>query len=99
MHLDLGGKEVTINLKEESTVRSSLTGLSAERIQVGVVARNDEEHRHFQSFIGKAKRTGINSTDGQGNILNQWKVLNASWAKKKGPDGGYTYLFELEEME
>ena len=99
MHLDFEGSEVLVDLKGESSVRSSVTGDVVERVQVGLRAKNREEQRKFLETIQKAKKAGINSTDGRGNIVNKWKVLNAEWSRLGNNSPEYSMVFELEELK
>ncbi|MGE5551223.1 MAG: hypothetical protein ACM3ZC_11960 [Bacteroidota bacterium] len=97
MHLDFEGNEVQVDLKGESSIRSG-TGDVVERVRVGLRAKDREEQRRFLETIQKAKKAGINSTDGQGNIVNKWRVLKADWSKL-GNGSEYNLVFELEEIK
>ncbi len=99
MHLDFEGSEVQVDLRGESTVRSPETGDTRERVRVGVPARDHVEHRQFLEIIQRARRHGINSTDGHGHVINKWRVLDATSTRLKGADPEYNLVFELEEFK
>lgn len=97
MHLEIGDAEVQVDLHDESPVRANAGVI--ERIKVGLVARDRDEHRRWQESIQKAKKKGLNSTDGRGNITNRWRVLNTSWQKVSGESPEFRLLCELEELK
>lgn len=96
MYLQIEDDEIQVELRDEFPVQAR-DGV-IERIKVGLVARDREEHRRWQDGLQKAKKSGINSTDGRGNITNRWRVLNTSWRKVEGHNQGFSLLCELEEL-
>ena len=100
IYLDFAGKEVPANLKDESTFRSKHTGAELKSIKVDIVAEDQEAHERLLKSIERAKKVGINSTDGKGTVLNRWKVKNTSYSYTTGvPGSKYYHSLELEEME
>ena len=100
LYLDFEGIEMLVDLENESTFSSKHTGAELKRIEVNVVAQNRQEHERLLEIIQRARKDGINSTNGQGNVLNKWKVRNTSSSYTAGgPDSRYYHSLELEEME
>jgi len=100
MYLDVNGVDVHADIQNESTFSSKHTGAELKRIQVEVVAPDQQTHERLLEIKKKAKRDGISSTDGKGNIVKKWKIDNSIYSyTDPGPGSTYYHSIELEEME
>lgn len=100
MYLDFDGREVRVDVEDESTVRSRHTGTELRRVYVSVDTLDQKSHERLPGIIEKAIDNGINSTDGHGNVLNKWKIGNFQHSYiGRGPETEYHHHIELEEME
>ncbi len=99
MHLDLGIREVPIEKLDEIIEEPAINGARASRIRVGVVAADRNELKSFEHYLGKIRKEGLVSTDGRGQPMNKWKVLNIIPRFKEGLSSEKVGLvLELEEF-
>lgn len=98
IYLDFEGTELRIRVEKESTFRSRHSGAELKRIEVSLVARGRQAHESLLEIIERAKEEGINSTDGQGNVLNRWRLRKNSHSHTVG-EPEYYHSLELEGEE
>lgn len=100
IYLDFEGREIAVSLKNESRVHSRHTGTELRHIEVSLAVNNQQEHEKITDIIRSARENGIQSTDGQGRVLDKWIVKNNSYSYTGGStDSRYFHSIELEEME
>lgn len=98
MHLDFEGREIMVSVLGESTVHPPRSETVRERIRVGLSAIGSDEYHKLLKTLGRARRKGINSTDGHGRVLNTWRVIDTAAEKKPGGMEDFNLVLDLEEM-
>lgn len=96
IYLDSGGEELACEVKYETTFTSRHTGNELKSIKVDVIIKTQQTH---EILLISIKKGSINSTDGNGTILNRWKVKNTSFSYTDTRNSPYYHSLELEEIE
>lgn len=82
MYVDFTGRELTVDLEEQSTFASKHTGMQLKRIKIGLVAQTLQAHRLLLLKVSRAEQDGISSTDEDGNTTMRWKIVNSSFCSQ-----------------
>jgi hypothetical protein len=100
MHLKIAGKEMLVEVEDESRFRSKHTGSELRRINASLVLPTPMSHRKFLIGIKRGEVDGIPSTDGTGNITGRWAVKDSDFIYLDGQQGTeYWHNLYLEEIE
>jgi hypothetical protein len=100
MYIDFSGKELAVDLEEESTFMSRHTGKELKRVRLGLIAHTPRAHGKLLVSIKHAEREGIDSTDGSGKVTGSWKIADSSFfllGNESSPE--YYHVIEIEEAE
>lgn len=100
MYIDFSGKELAVDLEEESTFTSKHTGKELKRVRLGLIAHTPRAHGKLLVSIKHAEREGIDSTDGSGKVTGSWKIADSSFfllGNESSPE--YYHVIEIEEVE
>jgi len=93
--IDFEGNKLTFNIKKEIPFFSKHTGVGLKKIEASVYV-DKEIHENITKIIEKAKKTGINSIDKQGEMLKKWKIEKSTYSCIENK---YDHCLELEEIE
>ena len=100
MHVDFSGKELVVDMEEESTFCSKHTGARLRRIKIGLIAQTLHAHRSLRLKIRRAENEAICSTDEMGNVTGKWRIANSSFCSlgaENNPE--YHHEIQIEELE
>ncbi len=100
IYLDIDGKETPAEIINETEFTSKHTGHMLKCIQTKLIVGDARENEKLLSILNSGRKDGINSTDGQGNIIDKWRVRNSSYSySQDGYDSNYYHSIDLEQME
>jgi hypothetical protein len=100
MYIDFSGKELAVDLEEESTFISKHTGVELKRVRLGLIAHTPRAHGKLLVSIKHAEREGINSTDGTGKVTGRWKIADSSFFVLGSENNlEHYHVIEIEETE